>query len=55
VQPTISIEEAGAYYGVGRSGAYDMARAGTLPLVQVTKGRRRVSVAALRRILGVDQ
>lgn len=47
----LSIPEAGAVLGVGRSLAFDLARRGDLPTINL--GRRRVVPChALRRLLG---
>jgi transposase len=60
-RPTISVEQAGAILGVGRSTAYDMARAylatgGAVGLPCIRIGRSiRVKVPALLRMLGVDE
>ncbi len=52
--PTLSIEEAGAMIGLGRSGAYEAARRGEIPTLRF--GRRlRVPTAALRKMLGMDE
>lgn len=48
---TVSVEEAAAILGIGRSSAYALASAGELPALRL--GRRYVvPVAALRRMLG---
>ncbi|MEA2514137.1 MAG: Helix-turn-helix domain [Thermomicrobiales bacterium] len=47
---TMSVEEAAAYLGIGRSAAYEACRVGTLPVIRL--GRRiLVARAALDRIL----
>ena len=51
--PTVSIEEAAPWYGLGRSSVYEAARRGQIPTIRV--GRKvRVPVAAARRQLGLD-
>ncbi len=48
---TITVEQAGALLGLGRSGAYDAARRGEIPTIHC--GRRvLVPVPALLRLLG---
>ncbi len=48
---TLSIPEAGSlYFGLSRNGAYDAAKRGDIPTIQV--GRKfRVPVAAMERLL----
>jgi excisionase family DNA binding protein len=47
---TMTVEEAGAYLGIGRSAAYAAARSGSIPVIRV--GRRMlVPRAALERML----
>ncbi|MGO9154111.1 DNA-binding protein [Mycobacterium sp.] len=48
----ISIERAGQYFGVGRSGAYAMVREGRLPTILIGTKRMRVATAVLLRMLG---
>lgn len=50
---TINVEEAGALFGLGRSGAYSAAARGDIPTIRV--GRLlRVPVPTLLRLLGDD-
>jgi excisionase family DNA binding protein len=50
-QDTLTVEQAAAVLGIGRTSAYAAAGAGDLPAVRL--GRRLiVPVAALRRLLG---
>lgn len=52
-RPTLSVPEAGAYVGLGRSAAFDAARRGELPTIRF--GRRlAVPTALLRQMLGID-
>jgi excisionase family DNA binding protein len=52
-RPTVSVEEAGAWCGLGRSAAYEAVRRGELPALRF--GRTlRVPTAALRQMLGLD-
>lgn len=52
-RPTVSVEEAAAFIGLGRSAAYTAAANGELPTIRI--GRRlRVPTAALRRMLELD-
>lgn len=49
----MSIKEAGAELGLGRSAAYEAARRGELPTIRL--GRRMVvSTARLRKLVGLD-
>lgn len=50
---TVSVEEAAAILGLGRSTAYNAARAGELHAIKV-QGRWLVPTAKLLRILGLD-
>ena len=53
VQPVMTVEQAGAAFGLGRSGAYEAARRGDFPTIRL--GRRIVvPTAGLRRMLLVD-
>jgi excisionase family DNA binding protein len=52
-QPTLTIEEAAAFLGLGRSSAYEAARRGELPTLRFGRALR-VPTAALRRLLGID-
>ena len=50
---TVTVEDAGALLGLGRSGAYDAAQRGDLPTIRV--GRRLlVPVPALLRMVGAE-
>lgn len=52
-QPTMPVEEAGRYFGLGRTSAYEAARRGDLPTIRF--GRRVVvPTAQLRKLLGLD-
>lgn len=51
---TITVEEAGRILGVGRSAAYAAARSGDLPGVIRIGRKLRVSVSALRHLLGEE-
>jgi excisionase family DNA binding protein len=52
-RPTLTVEEAGAFLGLGRSGAYEAVRRGEIP--SISFGRRIVvPTAALRRLLSLD-
>jgi excisionase family DNA binding protein len=48
---TISVDEAAAVLGVGRSSAYAAAKGGDLPVIRIGN-RLIVPVGALRRMLG---
>ncbi len=52
--PTVSVERGGEYLGVSRAYAYEMAKAGTLPVIHVGPRRMRVSSAKLLAMLGVE-
>jgi excisionase family DNA binding protein len=47
---TISVPEAGEYFGLKRNAAYEAARRGELPIIKIGK-RLRVPVVALERML----
>lgn len=50
--PTIGVEEAGRWIGLGRSASYDAAGRGEIPTIKI--GRRLVvPTALLRRMLGL--
>lgn len=52
-QPTMTVEQAGEFLGLGRSSAYEAARRGELPVLRF--GRTlRVPTARLRVLLGID-
>jgi excisionase family DNA binding protein len=48
---TLTVDEAAAVLGIGRSSAYTAARSGDLPVIRIGK-RLLVPVGALRRMLG---
>jgi excisionase family DNA binding protein len=51
--PTLRVEQAGEFLGLGRSSAYEAARRGDLPVLRF--GRTlRVPTARLRVLLGID-
>jgi len=52
-RPTVSVEEAAGWFGLGRSAAYEAARRGELPSLRFGRSVR-VPVAAARRLLGID-
>lgn len=49
---TISVEQAARYLGVSRAYAYQMARGGRLPTIQLGARRVRVPALALLKMLG---
>jgi len=49
--PTVSVELAARYLGVSRAYAYQMAREGRLPVINLGPRRVRVSSAGLLRLL----
>lgn len=52
-QATISIPEAGSlFFGLARNGAYEAARRGEIPVIEVG-GKKRVPVAPLAEKLGL--
>jgi excisionase family DNA binding protein len=53
--PTISVERAAEYLSLGRSLAYRLAKSGELPGVRRFGRLYRVSVAELRRSLGIEE
>lgn len=53
-RPTLSVPEAGAYLGLGRSQSYDAAKRGVLPVIRLGPRREVVATATLRRLLGLD-
>jgi excisionase family DNA binding protein len=53
-RPTVSVEEAGALCGLGRSAAYDAVRRGELPALRFGRSLR-VPTARLRVLLGLDR
>jgi predicted DNA-binding transcriptional regulator AlpA len=55
-RPTLRIEEAAPFLGVGRSAAYIAAKNGQFPIPVIHIGARRIVVptAALRRLLELD-
>jgi excisionase family DNA binding protein len=52
-QPTLTVEEAGAYLGLGRSSAYEAVRRGEIPTLRFNR-TLRVPTARLRVLLGID-
>lgn len=52
-QPVMSIPDAGKAFGMGRSAAYEAAKNGAFPTLQVG-GRTFVITALLRQQLGLD-
>jgi excisionase family DNA binding protein len=52
-RPTLTIPEAAKLLGVSKSCAYEAAKQGHLPIIQVA-GRRLVPTAKLLRLLGID-
>jgi excisionase family DNA binding protein len=52
-RPTVSVEEAGALCGLGRSAAYEAVRRGDLPSLRFGRSLR-VPTARLRVLLGID-
>jgi excisionase family DNA binding protein len=51
--PTVSVEEAGGWCGLGRSAAYEAVRRGELPVIRFGRSLR-VPTARLRELLGLD-
>ena len=51
--PTVSIEEAGRWFGLGRSAAYSAAARGELPVLRFNGHSLRVPVAPVRVMLGL--
>jgi excisionase family DNA binding protein len=51
--PTVSVEQAGEWLGLGRSSAYEAARRGELPVLKFGRALR-VPTARLRVMLGLD-
>ena len=52
-QPTVTVEQAGAWLGLSRSSAYEAARRGEIPTLRFNR-RLRVPTAKLRVLLGID-
>jgi excisionase family DNA binding protein len=50
-QPTMSVVEAGALLGLGRASAYEAARTGRIPTIDLGGHRRRVPTAAMYELL----
>lgn len=50
--PILSVEDAGALLGLGRSSAYAAAKKGEIPTIQFGK-KRVVPTAKLRQLLGL--
>ncbi|MET7809723.1 helix-turn-helix domain-containing protein [Streptomyces sp. NPDC005395] len=54
--PTVDVETAGRAFGVGRTVAYQLVRAGTFPCKVIKTGRQyRVVTADLQRVLQVPE
>ena len=53
VQPTVSVEEAGALLGISRKTAYRAVERGEIPSLRYGK-RLRVPTASLRSLVGLD-
>jgi hypothetical protein len=53
VEPTVSVERAGSFFGLGRSSAYQAVKNGDLPAIRIG-ARWVVPTAALRRMLALD-
>ena len=51
--PTVSVEQAGRWFGLGRSAAYVAAARGELPTLRFNGHTLRVPVAAARTLLGL--
>ena len=51
-QPTLTVPEAGAFFGLNRDRSYAAARSGDLPIIRLGH-RMFVSTAALRELLGL--
>jgi excisionase family DNA binding protein len=54
VCPTVSVEEAAKWVGLGRSAAYEAARRGELPVLRFGRSLR-VPTALLRQMLGLKE
>jgi len=52
--PTVSVDVAATYLGVSRGFAYQMVKAGRLPVIRLSTTRMRVPTAKLLRLLGCD-
>lgn len=52
-QPTVTVEEAAHWLGLGRSSAYEAARRGEIPTLRFGRSLR-VPTARLRVLLGLD-
>lgn len=52
-EPTISIPEAGAIFGLSRAASYEAARRGEIPTIPMGH-RKLVPTAKLRAMLGLD-
>jgi hypothetical protein len=53
-RPTLSVPEAGAFCGLGRSASYVAAERGDLPTLRFNGRTVRVPTARLRQMLGLD-
>jgi hypothetical protein len=51
----VSIPQAGAALGYGRSGAYDAVRRGDIPTVNAGQRRKKVPTAWIRQQVGLDR
>lgn len=51
--PTVSVEQAGEWFGLSRSSAYEAVRRGELPSIRFSRSIR-VPVARCRVLLGID-
>lgn len=52
-QPTLSVEQAAEFLGLGRSSAYQAVARGEIPSLKFGRAVR-IPTAALRRMLGLD-
>jgi hypothetical protein len=54
-EPYVSVEYAGACFGMGKTQSYDTMRAGKFPVEVLSRGRRHVvPTMALLRVLGIE-
>ncbi len=53
IEPTITVERAGALLGLGRNSAYDAVRRGDIPSIKIGH-RYVVPTARIRSMLGLD-
>lgn len=54
-RPTCSVVESAQLLGISKGSAYEMARDGRLPVIEITPHRWRVSSARLLAMLGADR